>query len=81
MKETYTVYAPIYDYGRHSVREIPVRKVHTACEGRLVFINGQHYDSVYATREEAEASWTRSRVVPPMTAAEILALVKTNDAV
>lgn len=78
MKETCNVYAPVFHLGKRDVWTIPVKKVRVACNGKLVFINGQHYNDVYATREEAENYWTRNGYCKPLTANEILALVKED---
>lgn len=78
MKEFRNVYAPVFHLGKREVWTIPVKKVRVACNGKLVFINGQHYNDVYATREEAENYWTRNGYCKPLTANEILALVKED---
>ena len=75
MKETKIVYSPVYHLGKREVWAIPVKKVRVACNGKLVFINGQHYNDVYATREEAENYWTRNGYAKPLTANEILSLI------
>ena len=75
MKETCNVYAPVFHLGKREVWTIPVKKVRVACNGKLVFINGQHYGDVYATRQDAEDYWTRARYVKPLTTAELLNLI------
>lgn len=69
-----TVYAPVYT-GKREVHAIMVRKVRVACEGRLVFVNGQHYNLLYATEAEAWNFWNRSGTCKPLTADDLLRLV------
>ena len=78
MKETCNVYAPVFHLGKREVWTIPVKRVRVACNGKLVFINGQHYNDVFATRKDAENYWTRNGYAKPMTVAELLDLVKED---
>lgn len=75
MKQIPSVFAPVFEHGKRNVYEIPVHNVRVVRDGKLVFINGQHYNDVFATRQEAENYWTRNGVCKPLTAAELVQLV------
>jgi len=78
MKETCIVYAPVFHLGKRDIWEIPVKTVRPVCNGKWAFINGQHYNDVFATRKDAENYWTRNGYAKPLTVAELLELVKED---
>lgn len=76
MKEIYNVYVPVFHLGKRDVWTIPVKKVRIACNGKLVWINGQHYNDVFATYQDAVNYWTRTGHPRPLTPAELMQLVE-----
>lgn len=70
-----TLYTVIHEHGAYAVHEIPVKKWHANSVGSLVFINGQHYSTLFRSLEEATNLIHREGAYHFLTPSELIDLL------